>query len=572
MHKICLKLFTVGSRQLSVKSYSNLKTIKKPDYKSDNPLVDLYGRRHTYLRLSLTERCNLRCQYCMPAEGVKLTEKNKLLTTDEVLKIAELFVKEGVNKIRLTGANLKRIEGLEIVAMTTNGLVLTRQLVALQKAGLDILNVSLDTLIPEKYERITRRKGWQKVMMGIDLAAQLGYHPVKVNCVVMKDFNDDEIVNFVELTKDKNIDVRFIEYMPFTGNRWEVDKLVPYKCMVDKIRAAYPDFYALDNGPNDTSKGWKVPTYRGQVGFITSMTEHFCGSCNRLRITADGNLKVCLFGNSEVSLRDAIRSDCSEDDLRTLIGAAVRRKKKQHAGMLNISRMENRPMILIDTLKPLSVPKSPTLKITSPLLHLPPMHKAPFIQTIARLFSTDPTAQSDLTHIDQTGKARMVDVSEKKSTHRTARAVAKVKVGPKITRLILENSLKKGDVLSIAEIAGVLGAKRTAELIPLCHNIPLNNVNVKVGLDTNKEEVVVYSTVQCYGKTGVEMEALTSVTVAALTVYDMCKSVSKGITINEVHLLSKSGGASGEYSTEEITVRDYNRQPNTRLQPYVGPV
>ncbi|CAH0553786.1 unnamed protein product [Brassicogethes aeneus] len=333
----------------------------QPDIVAKNQtLTDTFGRHHDYLRISLTERCNLRCQYCMPAEGVKLSEKSKILTTDEIIQIADLFVNEGVKKIRLTGGEpttrkdltdiitqLKQLNGLECVAMTTNGLVLTRQLVALQKAGLDILNISLDTINKSRYEKITRRKGLERVLMGIDLALQLDYNPVKINCVVIKNFNEDEILDFVEMTKEKNVDVRFIEYMPFSGNKWEVDKMVSYKEMLDIIHKKWPEFSPLPNGKNDTSKAWKVPGYKGQVGFITSMSEHFCGSCNRLRITADGNLKVCLFGNTEVSLRDAIRSKCSQDDLVALVQAAVKRKKKQHAGMLNLSQMENRPMILI---------------------------------------------------------------------------------------------------------------------------------------------------------------------------------------------------------------------------------
>ncbi|XP_058122113.1 molybdenum cofactor biosynthesis protein 1 isoform X2 [Anopheles coustani] len=325
-----------------------------------SPLSDRFGRFHSYLRISLTERCNLRCKYCMPAEGVPLTQKERLLTSAEVIRLANLFVAEGVRKIRLTGGeptvrkDLTEIVGqlkanplLESVGITTNGLMLTRQLVGLQRAGLDALNISLDTLRVARYEQITRRKGWERVIAGIDLAIQLGYRP-KVNCVLMKGFNDDEICDFVELTKDRDVDVRFIEYMPFSGNRWETEKMVSYRTMLDTIRARYPAFEPLPNGPNDTSKAYRVPGYRGQMGFITSMTEHFCGSCNRLRITADGNLKVCLFGNTEVSLRDALRSPgCSEDDLRCLISAAVKRKKKQHAGMLNLSQMENRPMILI---------------------------------------------------------------------------------------------------------------------------------------------------------------------------------------------------------------------------------
>ncbi|XP_014239920.1 molybdenum cofactor biosynthesis protein 1 isoform X2 [Cimex lectularius] len=323
-------------------------------------LTDSFGRRHTYLRISLTERCNLRCQYCMPEEGVKLTKKLKLLTTDEILRLAELFVKQGVTKIRLTGgeptvhkdlitiiSSLKSMPGLESVAITTNGLTLTRQLVSMQKAGLDIINISLDTLKEEKYEKITRRKGYPRVIAGIDLAVQLGYSPVKVNVVAMRGFNDDEILDFVEFTKDRNVDVRFIEYMPFTGNKWDTEKMVPFNEMKKVIKEKYPDFAPLPNNPNDTSKAFHVPGYKGQLGFITSMTQHFCGSCNRLRLMADGSLKVCLFGNAEISLRDAIRSGCSEDDLLAMIGAAVMRKKKQHAGMLNLAQMPNRPMILI---------------------------------------------------------------------------------------------------------------------------------------------------------------------------------------------------------------------------------
>ncbi|XP_046627733.1 molybdenum cofactor biosynthesis protein 1 isoform X2 [Neodiprion virginianus] len=324
-------------------------------------LTDTFGRHHTYLRISLTERCNLRCTYCMPAEGVSLTKRDGILTTDEIVHIASLFVKEGVQKIRLTGGEptvrqdlveivgrLKELEGLEQVAITTNGLTLTRQLSTLQRAGLDGLNISLDTLKEERFEKFTRRKGWPRVMAAIDLAVQLGYDPVKINCVIMRNYNDDELVDFVTFTKDRPIDVRFIEYMPFSGNKWQQNKMVSFQDMKEMIRKVYPEFRALENGPNDTSKAYKVPGFVGQVGFITSMSEHFCSSCNRLRITADGNLKVCLFeGKGEVSLRDALRSGASEEYLREIISGAVLRKKKQHAGMFNLSQMENRPMILI---------------------------------------------------------------------------------------------------------------------------------------------------------------------------------------------------------------------------------
>ncbi|KAJ8921528.1 hypothetical protein NQ315_003146 [Exocentrus adspersus] len=209
------------------------------------------------------------------------------------------------------------------------------------------------------------------------------------------------------------------------------------------------------------------------------------------------------------------------------------------------------------------------IKTPNSLLHLIPK---PIGQPTLRALSTTSSPHQQLTHVNHEGKARMVDVSEKTVTTRMATAAAKVKVGPEISRLIQENALKKGDVLTIAEIAGIVGAKKTSQLIPLCHNIPLNSVSVTARLHEKSQEVVINATVQCDGKTGVEMEALTAVCLAALTVYDMCKAVSKSIVITDVHLLSKSGGRSGDFVKEEITVRDYNRLPNGRLQPYVGPV
>lgn len=232
---------------------------------------------------------------------------------------------------RFVLANLKQIPNLKEVSITTNGLLLTRNLVSLQKAGLDGLNISLDTLKSSRFETITRRKGWSRVLAGIDLAIQLGYRP-KINCVLMRNFNEDEILDFVNFTRDRNCIVRFIEYMPFTGNKWQTDKLVPYQEILNVIKAELPQLERLESGPNDTSKAYRIPGYLGELGFITSMTEHFCGTCNRLRITADGNLKICLFGNKEFSLRDALRSGKTKEQLIDFISMAVKRKKKQHAG------------------------------------------------------------------------------------------------------------------------------------------------------------------------------------------------------------------------------------------------
>lgn len=323
-------------------------------------LTDTFGRRHTYLRISLTERCNLRCRYCMPAEGVPLSPRDHLLSFEEIERIAALFVRAGVDKIRLTGGEplvrkdvetvverLGQLPGLRTLALTTNGLLLPKKLARLHAAGVNLLNISLDTLRPERFTHITRRQGFDLVLAAIDQALAYGYAPVKINCVVLRGFNDDELADFVRMTEDRPLEVRFIEYMPFDGNGWSDDVFMPYTEMIARIEQQLPALTRLQDGPNDTSKTYQVPGFRGRVGFITSMSEHFCSSCNRLRLTADGSLKVCLFGRAEVSLRDALRAGATDAELEALIQAAVLRKRAQHAGMHEIARSENRPMILI---------------------------------------------------------------------------------------------------------------------------------------------------------------------------------------------------------------------------------
>nr|XP_010913894.1 GTP 3',8-cyclase, mitochondrial [Elaeis guineensis] len=330
------------------------------DNASADMLIDSFGRFHNYLRISLTERCNLRCQYCMPADGVELIPSPELLTHDEIIRLAELFVSEGVDKIRLTGGeptirkdiegiclHLSNLKGLKTLAMTTNGIVLAKKLPKLKECGLNAINISLDTLVPAKFEFMTRRKGHGRVMESINAAIELGYNPVKVNCVVMRGINDDEICDFVELTREKPINVRFIEFMPFDGNVWNIKKLVPYAEMLDRVRQRFKDVKRLQDHTTDTAKNFKIDGHCGTVSFITSMTEHFCSGCNRLRLLADGNFKVCLFGPSEVSLRDPLRAGQDNLVLKEIIGAAVKRKKAAHAGMFDIAKTANRPMIHI---------------------------------------------------------------------------------------------------------------------------------------------------------------------------------------------------------------------------------
>uniref|UniRef100_A0ABM5FQA0 Molybdenum cofactor biosynthesis protein 1 isoform X1 n=1 Tax=Pogona vitticeps TaxID=103695 RepID=A0ABM5FQA0_9SAUR len=615
-------------------------------------LTDSFGRQHNYLRISLTEKCNLRCQYCMPEEGVQLTPKSELLTTQEVITLAKLFVQEGVDKIRLTGgeplirpdvvdiiAEMRELKGLQTIAVTTNGINLARLLPRLKEAGLNAINISLDTLVPAKFEFIVRRKGFHKVMEGIHKALELGYDPVKVNCVVMRGLNEDELVDFVALTEKHPLDVRFIEYMPFDGNKWNFKKMVSYKEMLDTIKQRWPELEKLPcEEASSTAKAYKVPHFQGKVSFITSMSEHFCGSCNRLRITADGNLKVCLFGNSEVSLRDHLRSKATEEELVQIIGKAVGRKKKQHAGMFSISQMKNRPMILIET-APRSFPLlqnalqdrahlkawgprpghwlTPRTSLSKQMaktfkknvftghLALPGFCSArqlaagiPQAQLssscilqknlnssleakclwIGTLFSKQishkmrgicceatgnkakrsplslPTTRflcasssDNLTHIDEKGRASMVDVGRKPDSERTAVASAVVRLGKKAFDLVQQNQMKKGDVLAVAQIAGIQGAKLTSQLIPLCHNIPLSLVDVTLTLDERRHAVVIQALCRTLGKTGVEMEALTAASLAALTVYDMCKAVTHDLVIEEVKLLSKEGGQRGTF-------------------------
>lgn len=364
-------------------------------------LTDTHHRQHDYLRISVTEKCNLRCLYCMPEEGVPLSPPRELLTTPEIVLISGLFVSQGVTKIRLTGGEptvrrdivplmqqigALRAHGLRELCLTTNGLSLHRKLEAMVEAGLTGVNLSLDTLDPWQFQLMTRRQGFGAVQKSIDRIFELNRAGAgirfKINCVVMRGLNDREMVSFVDMTRDKDVEVRFIEYMPFDGNRWSENKMLGYREMLDVIREAHPALREVPGHRNDTSKTYQVPGFRGRVGFITSMTHNFCGTCNRLRVTGDGNLKVCLFGNAEVSLRDIVRKvnggepigeeafealkrTAMEEarnlppserppllapnsrELLEVIGMAVKRKKAKHAGIGELEHMKNRPMILI---------------------------------------------------------------------------------------------------------------------------------------------------------------------------------------------------------------------------------
>ncbi|KAI0460439.1 molybdenum cofactor biosynthesis protein 1 B [Xylaria acuta] len=587
-------------------------------------LVDNFHRQHDYLRISLTERCNLRCIYCMPEDGVPLSPQRELLTTPEIIMLSSLFVSQGVTKIRLTGGEptvrrdilplmrqigALRPNGLRELCLTTNGLALHRKLDGMVEAGLTGVNLSLDTLDPWQFQIMTRRKGFDAVMKSIEKVLELkklgAGIKLKINSVVMRGVNDREIIPFVEMTREKDIEVRFIEYMPFDGNKWNKGKMFSYSEMLDLIKEKYPRLEKMEGHKNDTSKSYKIPGFAGSLGFITSMTHNFCGTCNRLRITSDGNLKVCLFGNAEVSLRDILRQSnngepideaafeamkqiemdkkqglrdgstppglaLNEQELLNVIGLAVKRKKAKHAGIGELEHMKNRPMILID-------PQSPGYDIHHRMPHLmPPIDaisrsSSPFscinpppvssrshmrLQQLRGL-STTPrqlgpqTGRNRLTHVSESGAAHMVSISDKMPSKRLAKAICSVHFTDKTAcRLVQENQIQKGDVLGVARVAGIMAAKRTSDLIPLCHPIALSKVTVDLQVVQGQDEagrVDIEATVTCEGKTGVEMEALTAASTAALTIYDMCKAVDKRMTIEGLRVVLKEGGKSGRW-------------------------
>lgn len=332
--------------------------------KKDSPiLTDTHGREHTYLRISLIERCNLRCNYCMPEEGIQLSPKSHLMTYEEIYTIAKVFADHGVRKIRLTGGEplirkdfttiLEKLATLDVsITLTTNGVIIDRFIDDLKKYNLNGINLSLDSLQAEKFREITRRDNFTQVWDNLHLLVSEGFK-VKVNAVLMKDVNDNEIIDFIELTKDLPVSVRFIEFMPFDGNKWNIDKTVSYAEIMDKVRDHFTEdqLERLQDAPNDTSKNYKIKNYKGSFGIISSVTNPFCDSCNRIRLTANGRIKNCLFSSSETDLLQALRAG---EAIEPLIAKAMRSKFKVRGGMDTLEKLQqpelhgkNRSMITI---------------------------------------------------------------------------------------------------------------------------------------------------------------------------------------------------------------------------------
>ncbi len=330
---------------------------------SNTILTDGFGRKHNYLRISLLEKCNLRCTYCMPADGIALSPKASLMTAEEIFAIAETFVKNGVDKIRLTGGEpllrkdfpeiVSKLSELEIsLSITTNGILIDRHIDVLKQFKVKKINLSLDTLVSSKFHTITLRNQFEKVIDNLHLLLNNDFQ-VKVNVVLMKGFNDNEIVDFVKLTQFLPISVRFIEFMPFAGNEWDRSKMVSQKEILSLVENEFSsdEILKLEDEKNFTSRNYKIKNYQGDFGIISSITNPFCDSCNRIRLTADGKIKNCLFSNSETDLLTAFRNG---ESITNLVSESIQNKKKVRAGMATVSEIndptlhfDNRSMIAI---------------------------------------------------------------------------------------------------------------------------------------------------------------------------------------------------------------------------------
>jgi len=323
-------------------------------------LIDQFNRAHDYLRISLTDNCNFRCFYCMPEEEYEFTPASKLMQANEIEAIAKTFVGLGVKKIRLTGGEpLVRKDAADIIlalsklpvtlTMTTNGARLHEFLPVLKQAGVTSLNVSLDTLQADKFQLITRRDQFQRVYDNIHLLLKNDIR-AKVNVVAMKDFNDHEINDFVRWTKDTPVHVRFIEFMPFQGNKWTSNKVLTWQQILQIVESEF-SFLPLKDELNETAKKYIVPGHAGTFAVISTMSAPFCGTCNRMRLTADGKMKNCLFSKEETDLLTALRN---EQDIIPLIRQSIHAKAKELGGQfsadfehIEASAIQNRSMITI---------------------------------------------------------------------------------------------------------------------------------------------------------------------------------------------------------------------------------
>ena len=316
--------------------------------------IDSFGRGITYLRISVTDRCNLRCIYCMPPEGVPQMSHSEILSYEEIGTIVQAAAQLGVNKVRLTGGEslvraelpklvgmLSQIEEIKDLSLTTNGTILKKYALELKQAGLSRVNISLDTLKADKFRHITHFGELKDVLEGIDAAKEAGFHPVKINTVVMRGVNDDEILDFARMTCQEGWHVRFIELMPFKGIAAFVPstELRQHINLLGKLESSVP---LTGNGP---ATYYRLAGAKGTIGFISPLTEtFFCSQCNRMRLTPDGRLRPCLLGENEIDLKTPLRNDAPMDKLKRLILKAVASKPEHHPLIGDNFRLVKRKM------------------------------------------------------------------------------------------------------------------------------------------------------------------------------------------------------------------------------------
>jgi cyclic pyranopterin phosphate synthase len=307
-------------------------------------LVDRFGRVATDLRVSVIDRCNFRCTYCMPAEGLPWLAREEVLTAVEIERLVRLLVGAGIREVKLTGGEptvrpdlpdivrrLRAVDDLLELSLTTNGYLLDRLAVPLAEAGLDRVTISCDSLLRHRFAEMTRRDALDRVLAGLRAADTAGLRPIKVNCVVIGGTNDDEAVGFAELARTADVEVRFIEYMPLDAERrWERDRVVPSAVLRDRIDAVHRLVPTNGHGSQPATVFRFADGAPGRVGFIASVTEPFCETCNRIRVTADGQLRACLVALEETDLRTPLRSGATDDELETLARRAVGAKWAGH--------------------------------------------------------------------------------------------------------------------------------------------------------------------------------------------------------------------------------------------------
>ncbi|MEM7485080.1 MAG: GTP 3',8-cyclase MoaA [Bacteroidota bacterium] len=304
-------------------------------------LIDNHNREINYLRLAVTDRCNLRCNYCMPSEGINFVKNDKLLSIEELIQVGNILVEQGIDKIRITGGEpfvrkdvmvllraLTKMKGLEDISVTTNATLIGPHIDELKELGIKNINVSLDSINKETFERITRRKQFETVHNNLIRLITEGFN-VRINFIVLDGQNEQDILPILKVMKHHNVSVRFLEEMPFNGGSKNFTSIKwNYKAILEHIAQAYPNYQKQESPKTSTSINYKIPGHQGTFGIIPSFSRTFCGSCNRLRVTATGDVVTCLYGKPKVNLRDIIRKADGEENVKNAILKAVGNRAK----------------------------------------------------------------------------------------------------------------------------------------------------------------------------------------------------------------------------------------------------